>query len=484
MRATGLALAALCACGAPLRQTGPKVGSPSAARGGVVIVLAHRADGKTGFGSGILLPANGDILTNRHVTDGATSLGVLLYDPKRPSYAAEDGGLGRYVFENEGAVTSAALVRESVLLDMALVHVDADTSLYPKLTVRPEPVEAGEQVYAIGHPGESVWSITQGLVSAVHNGLVQTDAAISFGNSGGPLVDAQGRLVGLNTSRLLGDVDGVGFARPVGLIQSFIDDSAEAELDLSSPASASTACTRAVEIASSRIAPCLAAFDFYDVRQDAMAEVTELLSLPEPARSVVQTRGTMLDRESWVARYVRMVQAYVADTRKDDLNSEIQRMADEVAPLTPAIKRQILAHIERPEVKGRLGHLYAATETDLRAEQLAHEQRRTGRNYADDGAALRRSIRMGVRVDEVVMVDASQAWVLSVGRNPDGSVYRDTEYWVRAGDTWALRLPRPTEAASAPATWPAPETYDDRVRVSRDLKIVWLLARVRQPDAS
>ncbi|MEZ0314135.1 MAG: S1C family serine protease [Myxococcota bacterium] len=478
-----MACAALCACAAPLQQTTTAVGSPSAARRGVVIVLAHRADGKTGFGSGVLLAGSGDIITNRHVTDGATSLGVLFYDPKRPSYAAEDGGLGRYVFENEAAVRPAGLVRDSTLLDFALIHVEADTSAYPKLEARSEPVEPGEQVYAIGHPGESVWSITQGLVSAVHNGLVQTDAAISFGNSGGPLVDAQGRLVGINTSRLFGDVEGVGFARPVSLVQSFIDNSAEADLDLSTPATASVACTRAVEIASSRIAPCIAANDFFDVRAASMDEATALLQLPEPARSIVQTRGTMQTREEWVADYVRSIQAYVANT-PDDHNERVKALADQKAPLTGAVRRQILKHIERPDVKARLGRLYDATSDQLRGEQLAREQRRTGKNYGDDAVALRKSIRMGVRVDEVVMVDEGRAWVLAVGRNPDGTTYRDTEYWVRAEGGWTLRLPRPDEVNSSPAAWPPPEAFADRVRFSRDMKIVWLLAQVREPDAS
>ncbi len=483
MRGTILACVALCACAAPLQQTAATVGSPSAARRGVVIVLAHRADGQTGFGSGVLLAGNGDIITNRHVTDGATSLGVLFYDPKRPSYAAEDGGLSRYIFENESAVRPAKLVRDSTLLDFALIHVDADTSPYPKLVARAQPVEPGEQVYAIGHPGESVWSITQGLVSAVHNGLVQTDAAISFGNSGGPLVDAQGLLVGINTSRLFGDVDGVGFARPVSLVQSFIDRSAEADLDLSTPAGASVACTRAVEIASSRMAPCIAANDFFDVRAASMDEVTQLLQLPEPARGVVHTRGTMLSREEWVSDYVRSIQAYVANT-PDDHNERVKALADRRAPLTPAVKRQILKHIERPEVKARLGRLYSATSDEIRAEQMAREESRTGKNYGDDAAALRKSIRMGVRVDDVVMVDDDHAWVLAAGRNPDGTTYRDNEYWIRTDGAWSLRLPRPEEVATRPTKWPSPETFADRVRFSRDMKIVWLLAQVREPDAS
>ncbi len=487
MRAAALAaVALLVACGAPVaesRRQGGAVGSPSAARRSVVVIIAHRSDGKTGFGAGVLLQANGDIITNRHVVEGASSLGVLFYDPKQRSYAAEDGGLGRYLFENEAAVRPAEVVRDSVLLDMALVHVDADTTKLPKLADRETPVEPGEQVYAIGHPGESVWSITQGLVSAVHHGLVQTDAAISFGNSGGPLVDADGKLVGINTSRLLGDVHGVGFARPVALMRSFIDDSAEAEIDLSSPTAASIACTRAIEIASPRVKPCLAADDLWEIRGVSMEQAFEVVQLPAPARDFVVARTSVQTRDEWLQDYVRSIQHYVANTY-DDHDDKVKALADSKAPWTPAMKRQILRHFERGDVKARIGRLFSVTLRELHDEAIGYEQRRTGKNYGDDGVAMRKSIRMGVRVDDTVMVDDDHAWVLSSGRNPDGSLYRDTEYWVRTAGVWMLRLPRPSEIATSPAGWPRPESFADRVRFARDMKIVWLLAQAREPDAS
>lgn len=479
-------LLCLAACGGPVAESkrqGSAVDSPAVARRSVVLVLAYRADGKTGFGSGILLPTSGDILTNRHVVDGSVRLGIMFYDARRPSYAAEDGGLGRYVFENEADIVAAEVVRDSALLDMALLHVDASTATYPKLVYRTEPVEAGEQVFAIGHPGESVWSITQGLVSAVHNGLVQTDAAISFGNSGGPLLDSRGALVGMNTSRLLGDVDGVGFARPTDLLRAFIDDRATAELDLSTPASASLACTRAIEIASSRLAPCVAASDYYEVRAAAMAEVTKLLDLPEPARTLIQARGTVLDRATWIAQYVRAIQAYVAQTPVDPLSDAIRRVADAQWPLTPEVRRQFRAHVARADVRMRLGRLLTVDARQLQEEQMAAERARTGRNFADDGVSLRQSIRMGTRVEDVAVVDARHAWVLTVSRNPDGSTYRDSELWYRDGAAWSLRLPRPDETVSRPPDWPLPETFADRVASWRDLKVVWLLAQMAEPDA-
>lgn len=487
MRCAALAvLALIVACGGPVAETKRQggAGSPSAARRSVVVIISHRADGKTGFGSGVLLPASGDILTNRHVIEGATSLGVLFYDAKRRSYAAEDGGLGRYLFENEAAVQPAKLVRDSNLLDMALVHVAVDTTKLPKLTYRDTPVEPGEQVYAIGHPGESVWSITQGLVSAVHNGLVQTDAAISFGNSGGPLVDGEGRLVGINTSRLLGDIDGVGFARPVALVQAFIDDSAEAELDLSNPRAASEDCTRAVEIASSRMGPCLAVADQYEVNIEALKQAQALVGLPEPARGVVEARGTVFTRDEWMARYIEAIQAYIANTRDDVFNSEAQARGDAKAPLTRAVKKQILEHVARPDVKARLGKLVTATREDIVGAHLEAERLRTGKNFPDDGQALRQSIRMGTRVDEAVDIDANHAWILTAGRNPDGTVFREVEYWTRVDGAWALRYPRDDEARTLPSGWPRAETFADRVRLSRDMKIIWLLARAHDPDAS
>jgi S1-C subfamily serine protease len=183
----------------------------------VVLLLNHRPDGKTLYGAGLVLDGEGRVLTSLHVVDGAASLGAMTYDPRRTSYTALDGGLTRYLDENQRAIVPATLLRADVETDLAVVRIDADTRALPHLPMRREPVTLGERVVAIGHPGESVWSLTLGIVSALHRGAIQHDAAITEGNSGGPLLDADGRVVGINTAKLLGGIDRVAFARPITL---------------------------------------------------------------------------------------------------------------------------------------------------------------------------------------------------------------------------------------------------------------------------
>src|SRR5439155_16992393 len=99
----------------------------------------------------------------------------------------------------------------------------ADTARYVRLPFREAPPLLGERVIALGHPKETVWSFTTGVVSSLHSGMIQTDAAINQGNSGGPLIDSEGRVIGINTSKLVGDAQGIGFARPIALAKGLID---------------------------------------------------------------------------------------------------------------------------------------------------------------------------------------------------------------------------------------------------------------------
>jgi hypothetical protein len=83
------------------------------------------------------------------------------------------------------------------------------------------PRASAKRIFALGHPNESVWSLTSGVVSSVRAGLVQHDAALANGSSGGPLLDARGRVVSINTSKLFEPAEGIGFARPVALVRKF-----------------------------------------------------------------------------------------------------------------------------------------------------------------------------------------------------------------------------------------------------------------------
>ena len=116
--------------------------------------------------------------------------------------------------------------------DLALVRVPELAGKVPPLSRRAEPLRRGERVYGLGHPfapsadrsaafeGMLLWSVSEGIVSAVGPRLVQTDAALNPGNSGGPVVDREGRVVGI-TSRKLGG-DNIAFFVPTALLDAVI----------------------------------------------------------------------------------------------------------------------------------------------------------------------------------------------------------------------------------------------------------------------
>ncbi|HZC33018.1 MAG TPA: trypsin-like peptidase domain-containing protein [Candidatus Bathyarchaeia archaeon] len=163
----------------------------------------------TGVGSGIILTADGFVLTNRHVVEGATSLTVTLLD---------------------GSEYPATVVKVSDTQDLALVKVDA-TGLSPAKLGQSSQVVVGQTAIAIGSPlGTFTETVTKGIVSALDRqitvrdeqtgrpdtltGLIQTDAAINPGNSGGPLLNANGEVIGVNTATAA-TAEGLGFAIPI-----------------------------------------------------------------------------------------------------------------------------------------------------------------------------------------------------------------------------------------------------------------------------
>ena len=156
-------------------------------------------------GSGFVVDAAGDIVTNEHVVAGAKSISVRFWN---------------------GKTYTARLVDSDTSLDLALIKVDAPRSqLHPLSLGDSGSVQVGDAVVAIGSPFGLSETVTSGIVSAVHRDItatnnatiadaIQTDAAINHGNSGGPLLDAQGRVIGVNAQieSDSGGSDGVGFA--------------------------------------------------------------------------------------------------------------------------------------------------------------------------------------------------------------------------------------------------------------------------------
>ena len=160
------------------------------------------------LGSGFVIDGKGDILTNDHVVQGASGVRVGL---------------------SSGASYSATIVGADPSTDVAVVRVQAPASaLHPLAFADSRAIEVGDPVYAIGNPFGLDRTMTAGIVSATNrdlqapNGLsipkaIQTDAPINHGNSGGPLLDRRGRVVGVNSQIEGGTVDanvGIGFAVP------------------------------------------------------------------------------------------------------------------------------------------------------------------------------------------------------------------------------------------------------------------------------
>lgn len=141
------------------------------------------------LGSGVIVDANGLILTNNHVINGADKIMVLL---------------------NDGRYTSADLVGVDTENDLAVLKITLD-KLSAIASARSAPIRVGDVVLAIGNPFGVGQSVSQGIVSATgrwnlginsSENFIQTDAAINPGNSGGALIDARGNLIGINTAAL------------------------------------------------------------------------------------------------------------------------------------------------------------------------------------------------------------------------------------------------------------------------------------------
>jgi len=165
------------------------------------------------LGSGVIVTKDGYILTNNHVVDGADEIKIALAKEKK-QYAAK-------------------VVGRDTRTDIAVLKIEAKDA--PFITFADsDKLEVGDIVLAVGNPFGIGQTITMGIISATGRGgmniedyedFIQTDAAINPGNSGGALVDAEGRLIGINTAILSrsGGNQGVGFAIPANLARSVMD---------------------------------------------------------------------------------------------------------------------------------------------------------------------------------------------------------------------------------------------------------------------
>src|SRR5205085_3039989 len=191
---------------------------------GVVELTVTTNQGATPFGgsntqraqgSGFVYDTQGDIVTNEHVVDGATSVSVQFWN---------------------GATYKATVVGTDASTDLAVVHVNAPSSLLVPLGLgNSDNVAVGDGAVAIGSPFGLEETVTSGIVSALHRQIeapnnftianaIHTDAAINHGNSGGPLLDMQGKVIGVNAQIQSdsGGNEGVGFAIPSNTVKSVV----------------------------------------------------------------------------------------------------------------------------------------------------------------------------------------------------------------------------------------------------------------------
>lgn len=159
-----------------------------------------------GMGSGFVIDASGIVMTNNHVVEGADEVIVTLQDGRE--FVAKD-------------------IKTDPRTDVAVLRIEGATGLVALPLGNSDDIEAGDWVMAIGSPFGLDTSVTAGIVSGKGRGMhiaeredfIQTDAAVNPGNSGGPLINLQGEVVGINTaiSSRSGGYDGVSFAIPVNM---------------------------------------------------------------------------------------------------------------------------------------------------------------------------------------------------------------------------------------------------------------------------
>lgn len=177
-------------------------------------------------GSGVILDSAGHIITNAHVVDGASRIRVQLSEP------VEGLLRGQSILKPQGQVLEGRLLGLDRETDLAVLEIDRPGAPYLEFADS-DQLRAGQLVFAFGSPLGLENSVSMGVVSSVARQLrpedpviyVQTDAAVNPGNSGGPLVDTDGRIVGINTLILSqsGGSEGLSFAIPSNIVRTVFD---------------------------------------------------------------------------------------------------------------------------------------------------------------------------------------------------------------------------------------------------------------------
>ena len=164
-------------------------------------------------GSGFIITSDGYIVTNEHIMQGATAAGIITYD---------------------GQLHAVKKVDSDTTIDLALLKIEG--TFTPISLANSDNIQIGQKVIAIGNPLGLQFSVTEGIVSAINrpgsNGLndyIQTDAALNPGNSGGPLIDTTGKVIGINNFKV-GGSENIGFALESNYIKQTINGFAQQDL--------------------------------------------------------------------------------------------------------------------------------------------------------------------------------------------------------------------------------------------------------------
>ena len=199
----------------PLEELFRQFGAPVPERGGPG---GPRTRESGSLGSGFLISADGYIVTNNHLIQGAGGSGTV--------------DTVTVTLSNRKEYTARIIGRDQ-LADLALLKIDANNLPYVRWGDSTD-ARVGDWVLAIGNPYGLGGSVTAGIISALHRGItgvgaydryIQTDAAINMGNSGGPMFDLQGNVIGINTALIspTGTNVGIGLAIPAELAKPVID---------------------------------------------------------------------------------------------------------------------------------------------------------------------------------------------------------------------------------------------------------------------
>ena len=190
-----------------------------------VVQINVKGSSESGSGTGIIISSDGQILTNNHVVEGAGEGGTIT------------------VSFNDGSITRAEILGLDPKTDLAVIKAKNKSGLTPATLGSSSELKVGQEVVAIGSPFGLESTVTSGIISALNRPVsssdgsggnkstvfpaVQTDAAINPGNSGGPLVDLEGRVIGINSAirtntTSTGDSGsiGLGFAIPIDLAKN------------------------------------------------------------------------------------------------------------------------------------------------------------------------------------------------------------------------------------------------------------------------